>query len=56
MIPDSQGAIKLELVYCSAYKIFTIFSIYRMSQEDATCLTYYNLAIKAPKLLTNDLF
>ena len=27
MIPDSQNAIKLERVYCSAYKIFTVFSI-----------------------------
>ena len=32
MILDSQGAIKLERVYCSAYKIFTVFSIYTSLQ------------------------
>ena len=29
---------------------------YRVSPKNATCLTYYNLAIKAPKLLTADSF
>ena len=32
LIPDGQGAIKLERVYCSAHKIFTVFSIYASLQ------------------------
>ena len=32
MIPDSQGTIKLERVYCSTYKISTVFSIYTSLQ------------------------
>ena len=32
LIPDGQGAIKLERVYCSAHKIFTILSIYASLQ------------------------
>ena len=32
MIPDSQAAIKLERVYCSSCKIFTVFSIYTSLQ------------------------
>ena len=32
LIPDGQGALKLERVYCSADKIFTVFSIYSSLQ------------------------
>ena len=32
LIPDGQGAIKLEHVYCWAHKIFTVFSIYASLQ------------------------
>ena len=32
LIPDGQGAIKLERVYCSAHKVFTVFSIYASLQ------------------------
>ena len=32
LIPDGQGAIKLERVYCSACKIFKVFSMYASLQ------------------------
>ena len=45
MILDSQGAMELERVYCSAYKIFTVFSIYTSLQAGRYHITHFPAAV-----------